>query len=122
MLVRSADVVACTPRQPPRATPVLQAMASGVAVVALPVGVLVDLVVDSVTGLVLSTDNPNELAVALRSLPAQRFQCQSMGAAGRSRALSRFTWDRIALDSLNIYRQVSSQCPSTRPLQPTGAQ
>ena len=122
MLVRSADVVACTPRQPPRATSVLQAMASGVAVVALPVGVLVDLVVDSVTGLLLSTDNPNELAVALRSLPAQRFRCQSMGAAGRSRALSRFTWDRIALDALNIYRQLSSLGPSTRPLQPTGAQ
>jgi glycosyltransferase involved in cell wall biosynthesis len=121
MLLRSADVFACTPRQPPRAASVLQAMASGVAVVALPVGVLVDLVVDSVTGLVLSSDNPNELAAALRSLPAQRFQCQSMGAAGRSRALSRFTWDRIALDSLNIYRQLSSQCPSTRPPQPTGA-
>jgi glycosyltransferase involved in cell wall biosynthesis len=121
MLVRSADVVACTPRQPPRATSVLQAMASGVAVVALPVGVLVDLVVDSVTGLVLSTDNPNQLAAALRSLPAQRFRCQSMGAAGRSRALSRFSWDRIALDALNIYRQLSSQCPSTHPLQPTEA-
>lgn len=116
MLLRSADVVACTPRQPPRAESVLQAMASGVAVVALPVGVLVDLVVDSVTGVVLSTDNPNELAAALRSLTAQRFRCQGMGAAGRSRALSRFTWDRIALDSLNVYRQLSSQCP----LQPTG--
>jgi glycosyltransferase involved in cell wall biosynthesis len=119
MLVRSADVVACTPRQPPRATSVLRAMASGVAVVALPVGVLVDLVVDSVTGLVLSTDHPNELAAALRSLPAQHFRCQSMGAAGRSRVLSRFTWDRIALESLNIYRQLSSQHSLTRSVLPT---
>jgi hypothetical protein len=92
-------------------------MTSGVATVALPVGVLIDLVVDSVTGVVLSTDNPNELAAALRSLTAQRFRCHSMGAAGRSRVLSRFTWGRIALDSQNIYRQLSSQCP----LQPTGA-
>lgn len=121
MMVRSADVVACTPRQPPRATSVLQAMASGVAVVALPVGVLSDVVVDLVTGLLLSSYSPNELARALRSLPAQRFQCESMGSAGRSRVLSRFTWDRIALDALNIYRQLSPQHSPKRPLQPTGA-
>lgn len=119
MMLRSADVVACTPRQPPRASSVLAAMASGVAVVALPVGVLIDVVVDAVTGLVL--DNPNELASSLRSLLAQQFQCQSMGSAGRSRALSRFTWDRIALDALNIYQQLSSQQSPTQSLQPMGA-
>ncbi len=109
MLVRSADVVACTPRQPPRATTVLRAMASGVAVVTLPVGVLTDAVIDNVTGLLLSSGRPAALGAALRSLLAQGFQCESMGAAGRSRALSRFSWDRIALDSLNIYRGVGSQ-------------
>jgi glycosyltransferase involved in cell wall biosynthesis len=108
MLMRSADVVACTPRQPPRATAVLQAMASGVAVVTLPVGVLIDVVVDAVTGVVLSQQSPAAVADALRSLLAQSFQRQGMGAAGRSRAVSRFTWDRIALDALNIYRQLGS--------------
>ncbi|OBJ05543.1 glycosyl transferase family 1 [Mycobacterium alsense] len=108
-LLRSADVVACTPRRPPRATPVLQAMASGVAVIALPVGVLTDVVVDGVTGHVLSQHGPTAVATALRSLMAQSFRCQSMGAAGRSRAVSRFSWERIALDSLNIYRQLVPQ-------------
>jgi len=86
-LLRSADVVACTPRRPPRATTVLRAMASGVAVVALPVGVLNDVVVDAVTGLVLAQHSPAALAAGLRSLLAQSFQCDSMGAAGRSRAV-----------------------------------
>ncbi|WP_264034138.1 glycosyltransferase [Mycobacterium interjectum] len=108
-LLRSADVVACTPRQPPRATPALQAMACGVAVVALPVGVLTDTVVDGVTGIVLSQRSPGAVAAALRSLLAQSFHCESMGAAGRSRAVSRYAWDRIALDALNIYRQVVPQ-------------
>lgn len=108
-LMRSAEVVACTPRRPPRATTALQAMASGVAVVALPVGVLTDVVVDAVTGLVLSQHSPAAVAAALRNLLAQSFQCESMGAAGRSRAVSRFTWDRIALDALNIYRRLVSQ-------------
>ncbi len=106
MLLRSADVVACTPRQPPRATAVLQAMASGVAVVAFGVGVLKDAVVDTVTGLVLSPETLGGLPATLRSLLAQSFQYQSMGAAGRSRAKSRYAWDRIALDSLNIYQKV----------------
>jgi hypothetical protein len=109
MLLRSADVVACTPRRPPRATTVLQAMASGVVVIALPVGVLSDAVVDDVTGFVLSLKSPRGLAAALRSVLNQRFLRESMGAAGRGRALSRFAWDRIALDSLNIYQQVVQQ-------------
>lgn len=108
-LMRSAYVVACTPRQPPRATTVLQPMACGVAVVALPVGVLTEAIVDNVTGLVLSQGRPGELAAALRELVAQSFRCESMGSAGRCRALSRFTWDRVALDALNIYRQIVSE-------------
>ncbi|OSC25208.1 glycosyl transferase family 1 [Mycobacterium vulneris] len=102
-LMRSADVVVCTPRQPPRSTTVLQAMASGVVVVAATVGVLADVVLDDITGLLLAPENPPGLAAALRKLLGQSFQCQSMGAAGRSRAVSRFAWERIALDVLNIY-------------------
>lgn len=121
-LLRSADVVACTPRQPPRAATALRAMASGVAVVALPVGVLSDVVVDAVTGLVLSQHSPAAVAAGLRSLLAQSFQCDSMGAAGRSRAVSRFSWDRIALDSVNIYLRLASPRPAPSDLQPAEPQ
>jgi glycosyltransferase involved in cell wall biosynthesis len=108
-VVRSADVVACTPRQAPRATTALQAMASGVAVVATSVGALADTVVNSVTGRLVSPTNPNELVAALKDFQTQGFQRASMGAAGRSRAASRFTWDRIARDALNIYHHATSQ-------------
>ncbi|RAU97591.1 glycosyl transferase family 1 [Mycobacterium colombiense] len=107
--IRSADVVACTPRQPPRATTVLQAMSSGVAVVAATVGVLADVVLDDITGLVVPPENPVVLAAAARRLLAQHFQSKSMGSAGRSRAMSRFAWQRIALDALNIYETVAPQ-------------
>ncbi|GAA4542655.1 glycosyltransferase [Mycobacterium paraffinicum] len=120
MLLRSADAVACTPRQPPRATTVLQAMASGVVVVAFGVGVLKDAVVDNVTGLLLPSETPGSLSATLRSLLAQSFQCESMGAAGRSRALSRYAWDRIALDSLNVYHQVRGPCLAPPRLQSSG--
>lgn len=108
MLLRSADVVACTPRQPPRATTALQAMACGAVVITFAVGVLSDVVVDNVTGLVLSSDTVGGLAATLRTIVGQNFQCESMGAAGRCRAVSRFAWERIALDAQNIYRQIGA--------------
>lgn len=119
-LLRSADVVVCTPRQPPRATTVLQAMASGVVVVALAVGVLNDVVVDNVTGITLSPENPGGLAAALRTLLAQSFQCESMGASGRGRALSRYAWDRIALDAMNVYHKAGAPYWSPSSLQSSG--
>jgi glycosyltransferase involved in cell wall biosynthesis len=114
-LLRSADVVACTPRQLPQATTALQAMASGVAVVGVAVGALTDLVIHGVTGLLVSPTDPHELASALRTLQTEHFLRHSMGSTGRSRALSRFTWDRIALDALNIYQQTCwPQVPQRR--------
>ncbi|OBK31123.1 hypothetical protein A5634_14775 [Mycobacterium asiaticum] len=113
-LLRSTDVVACTPQHAPRATTALEAMASGVVVVAVAVDALIDTVVNGVTGLLVSPTKPIELANSLKSLQKQRFQRESMGSAGRSRVLSRFTWDRIALDALNIYHQASSQRASAR--------
>ena len=120
MLLRSADVVACTPRRPPRATAVLQAMASGVVVAAFRAGVLKDAVVDNVTGLLVSPESSVGLSAALRSILPQSFQCESMGAAGRSRAVSRYAWDRIALDTLNIYRQVAAPRRTPARLQSSG--
>lgn len=108
MWIRSADVMVCTPRQPPRPTSALQAMASGVAVVAATMGALADVVLDDITGVVLPPEDPAGLAAALRRLLAQSFQCESMGAAGRSRAQSRFAWQRIALDALNIYQRLGA--------------
>lgn len=107
-LLRSADVVACTPRHPSPPNTALQAMACGVAVVAESVGALADTVVDCVTGRVVAPNKPRELATTLKSFQGQSFQCHSMGAAGRSRAISRFSWDRIALDAQSIYHQACS--------------
>lgn len=120
VLLRSADAVVCAPRQPPHPAPALKAMACGAVVVALPVGVLPDVIVDNVTGLVLSPEHPRALAATLRGLVGQSFQCESMGSAGRSRAVSRFAWDRIAHDALNIYRQVAVERTLSGHLQSAG--
>ncbi|MGV0554874.1 glycosyltransferase, partial [Mycobacterium kansasii] len=66
-------------------------------------------------------ENPVGLAAALRRLLAQRFQCESMGAAGRSRAQSRFAWERIALDALNVYQSLGAQGRASTGLSSTAA-
>ena len=121
MWIRSADVMVCTPRRPPRPSTALQAMASGVVVVAATVGALADVVLDDITGVVLPPENPVGLSTALRRLLAQSFQCESMGAAGRSRAQSRFAWQRIALDALNVYQSLGAQERASTALLSTAA-
>jgi D-inositol-3-phosphate glycosyltransferase len=105
-LLRSADVVTCLPQHESFGIVALEAMACGVPVVASAVGGLSDTVVPDVTGRLLSTDKPRECAEAILPLLKQRFTRNSLGAAGRDRARSRYSWDRIALDTARVYRRL----------------
>jgi glycosyltransferase involved in cell wall biosynthesis len=102
-LLRSADVVACTPWYEPFGIVPLEAMACGVPVVASAVGGLTDTVVDGVTGLLVPPRHPDELATALRRLLSDRTLRDGCGIAGCDRARSRYSWDRVAADTLRVY-------------------
>jgi len=49
---------------------------------------------------------PRALARALRELLADRTALDSFGIAGRDRALSRYSWPRIAASTAAVYRDV----------------
>jgi glycosyltransferase involved in cell wall biosynthesis len=102
-ILRSADVVACTPWYEPFGIVPLEAMACGVPVVASAVGGMLDTVVHDVTGRLVKPKRPDEVAKAINHLLRDDFMRQSMGAAGRDRARARYSWDRIAADSQRIY-------------------
>jgi glycosyltransferase involved in cell wall biosynthesis len=104
-LLRSADVVACTPTYEPSGAVALEAMACGVPVVACAVGALVDTVVHEVTGCLVAREEPRALASSLNSLLRDSFLRRSLGAAGRDRAVARYTWDRIAADTIRLYEK-----------------
>jgi len=106
-LMRSADVVACVPWYEPFGIVALEAMACGVPVVAAAVGGLVDTVVHGVTGEHVPPRQPEALAGTLRALLADPVRRQTYGVAGRDRATSRYTWDRVAMDTQRVYQQVS---------------
>ncbi|KUI39714.1 glycosyltransferase [Mycobacterium sp. GA-2829] len=102
-VLRSADVVACTPWYEPFGIVPLEAMACGVPVVAAAVGGMLDTVVHDVTGRLVTPKRPAEVADAINTLLHDEFLRQSLGAAGRDRAKARYSWDRIAADTLRIY-------------------
>ena len=102
-ILRSADVVACTPWYEPFGIVPLEAMGCAVSVVASAVGGMLDTVVHDVTGHLVPPKRPAELADAVNHLLRDAFLRRSLGAAGRDRARARYSWDRIAADTLRIY-------------------
>ncbi|KWX57660.1 glycosyltransferase [Mycobacterium sp. NAZ190054] len=105
-LFRSADVVVAPALYEPSCATVLQAMACGAPIVATAAGGVRDAVIADVTGLLVSAGRPDALARALRSILGQMVLRQGMGLAGRSRARSRYSWDRIATDAEVVYGSV----------------
>ncbi|ORB84524.1 glycosyl transferase [Mycobacterium kansasii] len=105
-MLRSADVVACTPWYEPFGIVPLEAMACAVPVVATAVGGMRDTVVDGVTGRLVPPRDPAALAQALSSLLRDRGWRSALGKSGRERVRTRYTWDRIATDTERSYEKV----------------
>jgi glycosyltransferase involved in cell wall biosynthesis len=110
-LLRSADVVVCTPWYEPFGIVPLEAMACGVPVVVSAVGGLVDTVVDDVTGFHVSPRSPQQLARALDALRDERRR-SAMGRAGAERVRRRYSWTRIATETLEVYRGIIGRAPA----------
>jgi D-inositol-3-phosphate glycosyltransferase len=110
-LLRSADVVVCTPWYEPFGIVPLEAMSCGVPVVASAVGGMLDTVVDGVTGLHVPPRDPQALALALRRLLDDPDLCRRMGGDGRVRAVRDYGWETVAARTLDVYRSVSERVP-----------
>jgi glycosyltransferase involved in cell wall biosynthesis len=92
--------------------PAIEAMSCGVAVVATTGGALPEVVgEDGDTGLLVPPDDPGALAGAIGRLlddPALRAR---LGAAGRERVVSRFTWQVTAAGTSECYRALLEGLP-----------
>jgi D-inositol-3-phosphate glycosyltransferase len=107
-LLRSADAVVCTPWYEPFGTVPLAAMACGVPVVASAVGGPRDIVVDGVTGKLVPPRKPRALAGVLQFLLGHQSLREQFGAAGRDRAWARYSWDRVAKETVRAYERCTT--------------
>jgi D-inositol-3-phosphate glycosyltransferase len=105
-LLRSADAVVCVPWYEPFGIVPLEAMACGVPVVASAVGGQIDSVVDGVTGVHVPPRDPPALAAALAELLDHPERRAELGAAGVARARRRFSHDRVAAATREVYADV----------------
>ena len=117
-VLSAATVFACPSIYEPLGIVNLEAMACGIPVVATATGGIPEVVEDGVTGILVPIeqlsdgsgkpldeakfvhDFANALNKALSEVDLQAF-----GAAGRKRVEDQFSWDRIAQDTIAVYRE-----------------
>jgi glycosyltransferase involved in cell wall biosynthesis len=102
-LLRSADLLVNINQHEPSAITSIQAMACGTPVVASATGAQPDAVVDGTTGILVEPLRPALLAQKIRALLAHPMQLQAFSVAATDRARSRYSWDRIAHETLAVY-------------------
>ncbi len=103
-LLRSADLFVSVSENDPTGTLAVQAMACGTpVVVATAVGGQVDAVVDGTTGILVPPGRPALLAQRIRQLLAHPMLLEAFSVAAADRARSRYSWDRIAHETLAVY-------------------
>ena len=104
-LYARAAVVACPSRREGFGVACLEAMAHGRPVVATRVGGLLDLVVDGETGIVVPPRDPAALRSALERLLADPDLRRKLGSAGRDRARTHFSWEKVTDATLAAYAE-----------------
>jgi glycosyltransferase involved in cell wall biosynthesis len=102
-LLRSADLFVSVSEYDPSAITSIQAMACGTPVIASAVGCQVDAVVDGTTGILVPPGRPALLAQKIRALLAHPMLLEAYSVAATDRARSRYSWDRIAQETLAVY-------------------
>jgi glycosyltransferase involved in cell wall biosynthesis len=102
-LLRSADLLVNLNEYDPTGALAVQAMACGTPVVATAVGGQVDAVVDGTTGILVPPGRPALLASRIRQLLAHPMLLEAFSVAAADRARSRYSWDRIAHETLAVY-------------------
>ena len=102
-LLRSADLLVSVSEYDPTGILAVQAMACGTPVIASAAGGQVDAVLDGTTGILVPPGRPALLAQRIRQLLAHPMLLEAFSLAAADRARSRYSWDRIAHETLAVY-------------------
>jgi glycosyltransferase involved in cell wall biosynthesis len=102
-LLRSADLLVNVSEYDPTGMVSVQSMACGTPVIATAGGGQVDAVVDGTTGILVPPGRPALLAQRIRQLLAHPMLLEAFSVAAADRARSRYSWDRIAHETLAVY-------------------
>jgi D-inositol-3-phosphate glycosyltransferase len=102
-LLRSADLYVNMSEYEPTGMIALDAMACGTPVITSAAGAPADAIEDGTTGILVPPGRPALLAHRIRQLLARPMMLEALGVAAADRARSRYSWDRIARETLAVY-------------------
>ena len=110
-LLTSAQTFLCPSIYEPLGIVNLEAMACQTAVVASRVGGIPEVVSNGETGLLVDFSSDHEIfesnfAVAINTVMSDSSLAHRFGEAGRERAVAEFGWDKVAAQTINLYRSV----------------
>lgn len=108
-LLRSADVYVSAASYEPYGGAVLEAMACGLPVVATATGATPGAVLHRTSGVLMRFGRPDEVARAVRAVLGTPTMSTAYGIAAVDRARSRFTWQRIAVETELVYERSRPQ-------------
>ncbi|WP_435109634.1 glycosyltransferase [Nocardiopsis synnemataformans] len=108
-LLRSADVYVSAASYEPYGGAVLEAMACGLPVVATATGATPGAVLHRTSGVLMRFGRPDEVVRSVRSVLNTPTMSTAYGIAAVDRARSRFTWQRIAVETELAYERSRPQ-------------
>ena len=84
----------------------IEAIASGLPVIASGVGGIPEVIEDGETGLLVQPGDAQSLAEQMESLGDQPERVRKLGEAGRRRVLERFSMDRMVEETFQVYTEL----------------
>jgi glycosyltransferase involved in cell wall biosynthesis len=81
-------------------------MACGTPVIGTRAGALPEVVGEEGAGILVPARNPQALAQAIRELLRDPERRKKMGIAGRQRVEKLFTWERVAEQTVEVYKEL----------------
>ena len=105
-----ADIGLCTSDSEGMPLSLIEAQMAGVPVVSTNVGSVSEIVHDGVTGKLAS--NANELSASLSWVAKEIRKSKSLSRASREEALSKFTYQKMAKEHFELYREITDRVPS----------
>lgn len=82
-----------------------EAMAAGLPVVSTSVGAIPEVVDDGKTGMLVPPDDHEKFSQAVISLLDDHELMIKMGLAGKQKVLEQFTWEKVAQNTINFYKE-----------------